>query len=262
VRVNGGTDITIEGNTANRGANGIDVRDSSKVVIRKNVTNKNSAHGIVLTNTSDSLIEANTVNDNVRWCTFPSNGRDVVVPGCDSAGIMLQDGSSRNKVRANTVLGQNGDGIFVRNHTGRCGDDTVIEKNKVSGAVWNGIEAGFCDRILISGNEFGRSRFGVWISYMDGVQILNNTFSEMEQAGVVLKNSHHGQIKNNVFSTSAEGIALIGDTDDEKFGWTMKRPFSYYRSYANVVTGNLFREIKGEKVRMEGSEKNVVVGNR
>lgn len=261
VRVNRGTDITLEANVANRGANGMDVRDSAQVVIRGNTTNRNSAFGIVLTNTTDSLVEGNIVGDNVRWCTFPSERGDVVVPGCDSAGIMLQDGSGRNRVRGNTVSGQNGDGIFVRNHTGRCGDDTVIEENKIVGAVWNGIEAGFCDRILISGNEFSSSKFGVWISYMDGVTLVNNSFMLMEQAGLALKNTHSAQIKHNSFSQSAEGIMLFGNTDDEKFGWTMRHPFSYYRSYANVVTGNTFSDVTGSAIRLENSTGNVISGN-
>lgn len=260
VRVNNSTDISIQANVANAGANGVDVRDSSRVFVRNNTTNRNSAFGIGLTDTSDSIVENNTVNDNVRWCTFPSNGRDVVVAGCDSAGILLQDGSSRNRVRNNVLLGQNGDGIFVRNYTGRCGDDTVIEKNKISGAVWNGIEAGFCDRILIQDNEFASSQFGVWLSYMDAVVVQNNRFSHMAQTAVALKNLHHAQIRSNVFADSVEGILLLGDTGDFQFGWTLRHPFAYYRSYANVVTGNSFTNLT-RSIRLANSIANQISAN-
>lgn len=261
LRVNHSTDLLAEANVANAGANGLDVRDSARVTIRSNTTNRNSAFGIGLTNTGDSLIVNNTANDNVRWCTFPSNGRDVVVAGCDSAGILLQDGSSRNRVENNVLLGQNGDGIFVRNHTGRCGDDTIIKHNKIVGAQWNGIEAGFCDGLEIQGNEFVQSQFGVWISYMDHAVVQNNQFSRMEQTAIVLKNSSHAQIKNNVLSDSAEGLLLLGDTGDEKFGWTLRHPFAYYRSYANLVTGNIFTNVT-RSIRLSDSTANQIFANR
>lgn len=261
VRVNHSADITIESNVANNAANGIDVRDSARVTVLGNTTNRNSAFGIGLTNTSDSVIENNTVNDNVRWCTFPSNGHDVVVAGCDSAGILLQDGSSRNRVQGNVLAGQNGDGIFVRNHTGRCGDDTVIENNKISGAVWNGVEAGFCDGLLIQDNELSDGRFGVWISYMDRVVVQNNRFNRMDQIAIVLKNSHHAQIKNNVLSDGGQGILLLGDTGDEQFGWTLRHPFAYYRSYANIVTNNLFINLT-RSIDLSNSTANQISANR
>ncbi len=260
IRVNHSAQIVIESNTANAGANGIDVRDSAHVLIRGNTTHRNSANGIVLTNTSDSVIQDNMVNDNLRWCTFPSERGDVVVPGCDSAGIMLQDGSSRNQVRGNVVLGQNGDGIFVRNHTARCGDDTVIEGNQIHGAVWNSIEAGFCDRLLIAGNEFRKSKYGVWISYMDGVTVRNNTFYDMEQAGMVLKNMHRARVEQNMFTNTVTGIALIGDTADEQFGWTLRHPFSYYRSHSNSITRNSFSALD-TGVQLSNSEGNHITGN-
>jgi parallel beta-helix repeat protein len=261
IRVNHSTEIRIESNSANAGANGIDVRDSARVLIRGNTTNRNSANGIVLTNTSDSSIEENTVNDNLRWCTFPTERGDVVVPGCDSAGIMLQDGSSRNRVLKNVLLGPNGDGIFLRNHTTRCGDDTVIEHNEIIGAVWNSIEAGFCARIRIANNVFAKSKYGLWISFMDEVTVENNTFAEMEHAGIVLKNLHHARVQKNTFLNTTTGILLTGSTDDEKFGWTLRHPFAYYRSHSNIITHNSFAELTQAAVHLSNSTTNQISAN-
>lgn len=251
----------VEANTANRGANGLDARDSRRLILRENTTASNSAFGIVLTNTSDSVVEANTVKDNVRWCTFPTAKGDVPVPGCDSAGIMLQDGSSRNRVTNNRILGRNGDGIFLRNFTHRCGDDTVITKNQIVGALWNGIEAGFCDRIRITDNDFSWTKIGVWLSYMDGAVVQNNRFDQIANTGIVLKNLHHALISSNSISNGDEGVYLWGDTGDEKFGWTLNHPFAYYRSYANIVTGNAFTNL-ARSVHLSDSTANQISNNR
>lgn len=261
LRMNESEASVIEGNVAHAGANGIDLRDSHHIVIRNNVTASNSAYGILLTNTSDSVIEGNTVNDNVRWCTFPGEQGEVVVPGCDSAGIMLQDGSSRNIVRENSLQGQNGDGIFMRNHTGRCGDDNVILNNRIVGAVWNGLEAGFCDGVKIIGNEFAQSKFGVWISYMDRIVLQSNRFNGIEQSAVVIKNSHHALIKNNWFNESGEGLLLVTDQRDAQSGWTLRHPFAYYRSYANVVSDNSFFHITTNAIRLQDSNANQIGTN-
>jgi parallel beta-helix repeat protein len=252
----------VESNIVRRGTNGIDARDSRTLAIRNNTAASTSAFGIVLTNTSDSLVEGNRVEDNVRWCTFPGEQGQVIVPGCDAAGIMIQDGSNRNIVRSNLVLGQNGDGIFVRNHTGRCGDDSRIENNQIVGAVWNGIEAGFCDNLQITGNTFASSKFGAWISYMDNVVLQNNRFSGIEQTGVVLKNSHHARIQNNSFAESGGGIFVFADASDEKFGWTLRHPFAYYRSYANVISGNSFFNLTAGSIQLSDSTENQISANR
>lgn len=262
IRVNETEASIIERNVATHGANGIDIRDSRQVTVRGNLASSNSAFGIALTHSSDSVIEGNTVNDNVRWCTFPGEQGEVVVPGCDSAGVMLQDGSSRNVVRYNSISGQNGDGIFVRNHTGRCGNDNTVVNNDVTGAIWNGLEAGFCDGLTVSGNDFSQSKFGVWISYMDRIILQNNRLAGMEQAGAVIKNSHHALVKNNVFEGSGEGLVLLWDAADQGRGWTLPHPFSYYRSFANVVTGNSFTQLAASAIHLQDSTANQIAANR
>jgi len=81
--------------------------------------------------------------ENVRRCAW---GKGIVDRGCDAGGIILQDGSSNNIIKDNQVLGENGNGIFIKAHGVRCGDNNVIQNKQIIGAIYNSIELGVLQR--------------------------------------------------------------------------------------------------------------------
>lgn len=251
-RVQGGL---VEENISNYGSNGIDLRDSERIIVRNNITNLNSGFGILLWNTSHSQVLGNTANDNSRWCYITEGQwKGWIVQGCDTAAILLQDGSSDNIIANNSLWGQNGDGIFIRAHGGmRCGDRITIANNVINGAIWNSIEAGFCNDIKITGNQIERSKIGIWLSFMDNVQILNNTFTNVDTYGVALKDSHHALVNGNVFRDSPEGIYLFWDPSNALF---LRKPLESYASYGNTVVGNSFQNIHIAAIHLKDSTRN------
>lgn len=260
LRMNQTQDSVIEDNISNYGSNGIDIRDSQRAIVRNNTTTLNTGFGILLSNTNHSQVVGNRVIDNTRWCSITDGEfKGFIVQGCDTAGILLQDGASSNVVANNIIQGQNGDGIFIRAHGGmRCGDGNEVVNNQISGALWNSVEAGFCTGLKVAGNQIAGSKIGVWVSFMDKVQILNNTFAGMEQYGVAIKNSHHAVITGNTFRDSPEGVYFFWDPNNTV---VLHKPFDTYTSYGNTVTGNSFYAMRVAAIHLKDSTRNRVAQN-
>ncbi len=261
LRMNQTQDGLVQGNTSNRSSNGIDLRDSERIIVQNNETTMNSGFGILLWNTSHSRVVGNTANDNSRWCTITDGQwKNWVVQGCDTAAIMLQDGSNYNEIADNTLIGQNGDGIFIRAHGGmRCGDGNRVINNRIYGAIWNSIEVGFCNGVLISGNYIERSKIGVWISFMDNVQILDNTFVNVDTYGIALKDSPKAQVRGNVFRDSPEGVYVFWDPSNAIM---LRKPLASYASHSSNITGNSFHNMRTAGIHFKDSTRNFVNGNR
>ncbi len=232
----------IENNTTNDEAIGIDVRDSDKITIKNNTAVKNSAWGVNLLHTTNSVVDGNTLRDNVRYCTW---GSGVVDRGCDAGGIILQDGSSSNVVQNNSLSGDNGNGIFLKAHFLRCNDDNTIANNKITNAIYSGIELGFCKSNKIVGNQISGSYDGILYGFDDKTEIRDNVISNMRNHGISSWNSAETVIDGNQILNSREAIYLFWDTwDPTQFSFLAPSPDNY-ASRDNTVTHN---SLKGNAV--------------
>lgn len=256
IRLNRTADSQILDNTANRQAIGIDVRDSTQIVVRGNTASGNSAWGINILGTQNSEISNNTVADNIRVCAW---GNGSVVSGCDAAGIMLQAGSSRNTVESNLVTGKNGNGIFIRAHALRCGDNNIIAGNTIVSAEYNAIELGFCTGNQIKNNYMRGSTDGVWLGFGRDTDIVDNTIALMSNHGIISENSHDINIAGNTIVNSNEGVYLFSDDYDRViFGFL---PPGDYRSYDNTIRDNVFQSNATVAIHLKDSTYYQIGGN-
>lgn len=273
-------DGIIENNTTENQAIGIDVRNSNNILIRNNNASRNSAWGINLLNTSNSQVIGNVMRDNVRYCKW---GSGVVGRGCDAAGIILQDGSSNNVIRENQVLGDNANGIFIKAHGVRCGDNNLIEKNRIIGALYNAIELSFCRGNRIIGNEMAGSYDAVYFGFTTATEVRDNLIRDMRNHGIITWNSREGVIANNEIVNSRIGIYMYWDEwDPKQFGFLPPSPdkyatrdnliennFIHHNAVAGIRLSNaIFTQIlnntlesNGKNIVMDGkSEGNVISG--
>jgi parallel beta-helix repeat protein len=248
----------IENNTANNAAVGIDVRNSTGITIHNNTAANNSAWGVNLLNTQQSEVSGNTLRDNVRYCTW---GSGVVDRGCDAGGIILQDGASQNVIKDNAISGQNGGGIFIKAHGTRCGDDNLIQNNKITDALYNGIELGFCKGNKIIGNEITGSFDGVWFSFAANTEVRNNTISNMRNHGINSFNSRGSIIANNQVTNSREGILFSWGTYDPKALYFLTPSPDQYASRDNAISGNALKGNVVAGIHLMSSTNNQVTNN-
>ncbi len=251
----------VENNVTNNGAIGIDIRNSQQVLVRNNTAVNNSAWGISLLNTQDSEVSNNTLRDNVRYCAW---GDGIVARGCDAAAIILQDGASRNLVKDNTISGQNANGVFIKAHGTRCGDENVIQNNKIVDALYNAIEFSFCKGNHVIGNEMTGSLDAVWFGFSTGTEVRGNVIRDMMNHGIISYNSRESIVKDNQVINAREGIFFYWDDaftrDTQRFYFLPPSP-DQYASRGNLIEGNTLRDNAVVGVRLLNSIQNRIIGN-
>ncbi|MCI0475670.1 MAG: right-handed parallel beta-helix repeat-containing protein [Anaerolineales bacterium] len=249
----------IENNTTEGEAIGIDVRNSDSVVIRNNTSSKNSAWGINLLNTSNSEVSNNTTRENVRYCKW---GNGTVGRGCDAAGIILQDGSSNNVVKDNQVLGDNANGIFIKAHGVRCGDNNTIQNNKIIGALYNAVELSFCKGNKIVGNEMAGSYDAVYFGFTTGTEVRDNLIRDMRNHGIITWNSRGSVIANNEIINSRMGIYMYWDEwEPKQFAFLPTSP-DKYATRDNSIDNNFIHDNAVAGIRLTNAIFNKIVNNR
>jgi parallel beta-helix repeat protein len=227
------TDSQVLANTTNTQAIGIDVRNSSGVVVRGNTSSNNSAWGINFMRTNNSEASANTTTDNVRKCTW---GAGTVGFGCDAGGIVLQDGSNGNLVSNNSVTGRNGNGIFIKAHAMPCGSNNTITGNTINSALYNSVELSFCTGNKVNNNQMRDSLDGIWLGFANNTEIRGNVIANMRNHGVISLNSRGNTVSGNQIINSNEGIYFYSEEYNRtEYGWL---PAGDYTSHNNCLCGN------------------------
>jgi parallel beta-helix repeat protein len=247
-----------EYNTANREAIGIDVRDSDRVSIRFNTANSNSAWGISLLNTSYSQVSNNTVKDNIRYCAW---GDGTVGRGCDAGGIILQDGASHNTVSGNSVLGENGNGVFIKAHASRCGDYNLIDNNTITDAVYNAIEFSFCTGNRVIGNTITGSYDAIWFGFSNKTEVRGNSIKNMNNHGIISYNSRDSIIADNRVINSRDGIYFYWDTWDPKRFFFLTPTVDNYASRNNTIRDNYLGQNSVAGIHFLNSTDNQLINN-
>ncbi len=248
----------VENNTTNGQAIGIDIRDSNNILVRNNTANGNSAWGISLLNTSNSQVIGNTTRDNIRYCAW---GDGTVGRGCDAGGIILHDGSSYDLVQGNIIAGENGNGIFIKAHGERCGDDNLLQNNKITDAVYNAIEFSFCKDNQVIGNEITGSYDAIWFGFSINTTIRDNVIRNMNNHGISGYNSRDTLVTGNQITNSREGIYFYWEAWDPKKLFFLPADPNGFPSRNNTITGNTLRDNAAAAIHLTNSTQTVVNNN-
>jgi parallel beta-helix repeat protein len=255
IRLNNTTDSQVLGNTTSTQAIGIDVRNSSGIIVRGNTASNNSAWGINFMRTNNSEASGNTTTDNVRKCTW---GAGTVGFGCDAGGIVLQDGSNGNLISNNSVTGRNGNGIFIKAHAMPCGNNNTITGNTISNVLYNSVELGFCAGNRINNNNMRGGTDGIWLGFAHDTEIKGNTIANMSNHGIISSNSRNNTVSGNQIMNSNEGLFFYTEAYDRNaFAFL---PAGDYRSYGNCLCSNTLQS-NSVAVHLSDSTFNNVTGN-
>ena len=259
MRIGSTTNALIENNRTDNAAIGIDVRNSSGVLVRGNTSNGNSAWGVHFYNVQFSEISENTTTDNLRYCTW---GNGTVGPGCDAGGIMLQSGSSKNVIKNNTITGSNGNGIFIKAHGTACGDGNVISGNRISGSLYNAIELSFCRDNKIAENRISNSLDGIWLGFAKNNTVTGNHLQDLANHGIISWNSSKNNVSTNTIINSREGLYFYsGEYDREQFFFVQGSPEDHV-STENCLCDNTLLANAVAAIHLNNSLKNQITQNR
>lgn len=233
-------DAELDHNHAVQGQNGLLVTRSARLKIWNNTFSWMSGLGMGLYRTTDSLIEGNHLDWDVRGYSHGFYYR-----GQDSAALLMYEQSSGNTVAYNSAT-HGGDGLFLwagqsTMDTGQGGaNDNLFDSNDFSHAVANGIEATF------SRNRFVRNRVddcwhGVWAGYSyDSAFVANELANNVD--GMAIEHGQNITIDGNRFSGDETAIRLWANPNvDPSWGYGKVRDI---RSRDYVIVRNTFTREK------------------
>ncbi len=218
-RVHGGL---VRGSSFSRNWNGLELRSSSGVQVLDNVASHCSNTGATLVRSSDNLLSGNDFSFGIRGsglafpacagCPLPNPAAWYGIDTRDSAGIILDAGSSRNQVLDND-LRYGGDGIFVRMVIEPvCAEDNYFARNDTRFSPHNAIES-WCDGNQFLSNDASNSHYGIWLGATDRGLAMNNVVDRSIVDGISIQNGsdrHSRVVGNRVTNSGRVGILLSG----------------------------------------------------
>ncbi len=159
--------------TARSSVAGVILNNSNNIQISGGNFSNNSGWGIKLNSSSDNTISNVVANGNDRWC----HDGGITHRGCESASILLIDGSDENMIIGNQ-LNDSGDGFYINGNGHRPSNNNTIAYNTLNNAVnGNSIEATFSTGNKFIGNKAAGSNYAIWLGYSSNSYVLNNDLS-------------------------------------------------------------------------------------
>lgn len=234
--------------TVRGGSNGLLLTESNGGEVYNSDFSFLSALGIGMYRSSENRI----MHNNIDWCVR-GYSHGIYNRGQDSAGILIYEQSSKNVIAYNSVT-HGGDGFFLwagqtTMDTGQGGcNDNLVYGNDFSHAPTNGIETTF-SRNTYAHNLMLECWHGVWGGYSYDTVFAGNVFGRNAEA-IAIEHGQNISIVGNTFVKDLGAIRLWQNaSQDPNWGYPKHRD-TENRDYK--VHGNLFRDLAGYALRLDG----------
>ena len=243
------SDSLLEGNAINNNFNGIDLVRSGRNVIKGNDASYNGNVGIHLLRSSQNSIEGNRAEHCIRSTDRFWNDT------ADSAGILLEEYSHRNRITDNT-LRYSGDGFFIRANNRHGCNDNYVARNDASFSPNNAFEAVFSEGNVFEENVADFSSYGFWLRFSRKTVVRGNRIGKNRLDGVAIEHGSHNTVEDNDIAGNRNGIRL----------WAGEHPAGadpseHYLVRGNRISGSRERGISCSDTREVVLEDNVFENN-
>lgn len=198
---------TFSNNTGNGEAVGLNLYNSTGNTVSGNNFSNNTAWGIRLYASTGNTVSGNQANNVITCGSY----------GCDSAGILLVQGSNSNTISNNTLT-NSGDGFFIGNEAGSPSNNNTISGNNGSNSPNNCFEATFSNGNTFSNNTANNCNHGFWLGGSSSTNLTGNTISHNKTNGISWANvpqndTNPGSISGNHIDGNEQwGIWMTADT--------------------------------------------------
>jgi len=194
----------VENVVAHDAQNGMMLAHTTHATVYKCDVSRNSGWGIALYGSSgDDLL-----NNHADW-DVRCEGKTYSA-GCDSAGILLMEGSSHNRIIGNSFT-HSGDGFFLsKSRTGASSDANYVAFNDGSDSPHNSFEATFTTGNQFYHNLADRSDYGFWLGFSRDSAVIDNHIEGSKRDGIAIEHGERNLFaRNQIRSSGAAGIRLF-----------------------------------------------------
>lgn len=184
--------------------NGVMLAHTTHVTVDQCDLSRNSGWGIALYGSSRDDLLHNHADGDVRC-----EGKTYSA-GCDSAGILLMEGSSHNRIIGNTFT-HSGDGFFLsKSPTGASSDGNYVAFNDGSYSPHNSFEATFTRRNQFYHNLADHSDYGFWLGFSRDSAVIDNHIDGSKRDGIAIEHGERNLFaRNQIRSNGAAGVHLF-----------------------------------------------------
>ena len=171
------SDVRIEGFTIQGPADGIQISDSTRVVLVSVIASRNGDEGVDVQGSTDVEIAG----------MFVENAGE---------GIQVREGSARVTIHSTTVTGSAQDGVKVE-----FSSEVTLHSSTVSGNLGDGVKVESSAGCTVRDTDVGSNGDdGILIGESTGAQILRNSIHTNAGNGLVLRASPDAVYTDNTFS--------------------------------------------------------------
>lgn len=248
--------------------NGIILDRVTNAELRNNDCSFLSGWGLAMWRSCDNLVQQNRFDFCVRGYSHKVYNR-----GQDSAGILMFEQCSRNRILSNSAT-HCGDGILAFSGKEALGENPAPQEdfdytrlgnndnqfigNILNDAAAHGLELTFGFGNLIHNNTFhGNAICGVWAGFSQDTTISQNDFRNngsdgygLERGAINIDHSRNNLIQENQIQDNAVGVYLW--SEKSAFSETPWGQANNLSATGNVVLDNVF-QANGEAVHLRGS---------
>ena len=224
-------DSRLEGNSLSNNFNGIDLARCDRNVVKENDVSYSGNVGIHLLRSSDHTIADNRAEHCIRYTRRFWNDT------ADSAGILLEEYSHRNRI-TNNIMRYSGDGFFIGANNRHGCNDNYVARNDGGFSPNNAFEAVFSEGNVFEDNIADSSNYGFWLGFSRKTVVRRNRIRGNRMDGVAIEHGSDNTIEGNEIDGNRNGIRL----------WADRHPAGADVSEHYLIRGNRIRNSRERAV--------------
>jgi PGF-pre-PGF domain-containing protein len=185
LNVNCGANNLVDENTVKSSQyNGIYVETHGNKILNNLITGNSRGIYLLGSNCYDNVISNNFVNY--------SSGN----------GIRLVNTSGVNRLVSNSIISNNGDGIYLNNANNSNVDSNIVQGNNI------GIHAENSSMVVINNNTASYNSMGIRLHITDSSTASKNTLTHSTNSGIDLNSAENNIVTGNSIISNEKGITL------------------------------------------------------
>lgn len=190
------------------------VNSNNVTIMDLNLTNQKNSHGLILYNSSNSIIEnvnvSNTCRDGILILSSPNSNISNSNSSSNPRHGFYISNSNGNRIIDNFAFYNTEHGIYLDGIQDSFVSDNFAFRTKKSGIQLKSSHNNTVSNNIVTFQELYKGNTGIGLETSESNILINNSLYLNQQAITIVTSSHWNSIKNNNLSNNYNGIQIGG----------------------------------------------------